>query len=471
MNTRKRLILVLSNGGMEIIWRYAWAFFLIHSILKHPLPLWDPLVIFTAGYLVTIMTANKTWPLYKSLTLHMVGFTFAWLLAVERFFYPQMPFFTWAWLSDWFKQLHDLEPFFIQLLFLGCLLPFWIGGRSLAKRGKDYLSVCLHFDKGIGALFLLLLVQFIARHKGVNLPEDPLTRYMLLAFFSFGLTAIGLSRDQRKVKKTFRRGYYGIGIIAGFIAFVLIAAFMLTSLLLPYLTLLADSAQEVLQEAAQPMVPHLIAILRFIFAPKRYRQEMAGQPAGGSESQMMPDAEIGGTSGLVWMVVGILWLLGLVLCGYLIYLLLRWLLQRNAVNEPRAPKTDMIQRLLAMLAALCRNVWLGLLRVLKKCDSAAAVYSKMLRWGRRSGLPAVPTETPIEYGSRLSTQIPELKGEIHMIIAAFNTEIYGSTPIDEDRLSRILLAQRTMHSPRFWRSRVKGWFLQQPALPITSQPG
>jgi hypothetical protein len=463
MNARKQLSLVVSYGGMEIIWRYAWAFFLISSILKRPLPLWGPLAIYTAGCLVTIMTANKSWPLYKSLLLHIVGFTLAWLLAIERFFYPQMPFFTRVWLSDWLEQLHHLEPFFIQLLFLGCLLPFWIAGRSLAKRGQDYFSVCLHFDKGLGVLFLLLLVQFIARHKGVNLPEDPLTRYMLLAYFSFGLTAIGLSRDQREIQKTFRRGYHGIGIIAGFIAFVLIAAAMLTSLLLPSLTLLADSAQDLLQEAAQPMVPHLIAILRFIFAPKRHRQEMAGQPAGGPEGQMVPDAEIGGASGLVWMVVGILWLIGLVLCGYFFYLLLRMLLKRNPPNEPSPASMDPLRRLLAMLAAFCRNVWLGLLRLLKKSDSAGAVYFKMLHWGRRSGLPAMPTETPIEYGKRLSRQIPELKEEIDTIIGAFNTEVYGDLPMDENRLSRILSAQRHMRSPRFWPSRIKGWFVQQPA--------
>jgi hypothetical protein len=103
-----------------------------------------------------------------------------------------------------------------------------------------------------------------------------------------------------------------------------------------------------------------------------------------------------------------------------------------------------------------------LLFLFKRIDNSSAVYAGMLRWGRRSGLPAVLVETPIEYGSRLSHHFPELKEEIEMIIETFNMEVYGTIMIDERLLSRILLAQRKMRSPRHWLSRLRGWFVQQP---------
>ena len=99
-----------------------------------------------------------------------------------------------------------------------------------------------------------------------------------------------------------------------------------------------------------------------------------------------------------------------------------------------------------------------LLFLLKRIDSAAAVYAGMLRWGRRSGLPAVLSETPVEYGERLKQSFPRLKMEIEMIIEAFNREIYGQIPPDMRTLTGILSARRRMRNPRHWPLRLRAWF-------------
>jgi hypothetical protein len=270
---------------MEITWRYAWAFFLSLLILNRPFPLPETLAVFTMASLVTTLAGKKNWRIYQSLALHIFGFTMAALLTTYRLYFQHTPFFSLSWMKDLFKQLQEPQQWLLHLLVLACLLLFWLGARAMVKRPQNYYPVCLQFDKGLGAIFLLLLIKFLVQEKGGVLLEDPVTRYLLFAFFT-----------------------------------------------------------------------------------------------------------------------------------------------------------------------------------LKEIDSAAAVYAGMLRWGRRSGLPVVLSETPIEYGSRLSHHFPELKEEIEMIIETFNMEVYGNIVVDGRLLSRILSAQHKMRSPRHWLARLRGWFVQQPSF-------
>ena len=111
-----------------------------------------------------------------------------------------------------------------------------------------------------------------------------------------------------------------------------------------------------------------------------------------------------------------------------------------------------------MIGDFFRGVWHGLASLLKRIDSAAAIYAGLLRWGRRSGLPPVASETPLEYGVRLMQRFPHLQTEIEMIIEAFNREIYGQIQSNQKVLTRIQTARRRMRNPRHWPSRMRGWF-------------
>jgi len=463
-SSRQKTLLVLSCGGMEFTWRYAWAFFIFLSILNRPFPLPETLAVFTMASLVTLVAGYKNWRLYQSLSLHIAGFTIAWLVSTHRFFYRPMPLSNISWMADWFKQLQELQQGLIQLLFFACLLLFWLGARAMVKRQNNYFPVCLQFDKGLGALFLLLLIKFMVQEKGGILLEDPVTRYLLFAFFTFSLIAISLSRNQSKVEKAFRPGYHSIGIVLGFVSIVLISSAVLAVLLLPYLTLMADSAQSVLKETAAPMGPVVENWIRFIFSMGRHRRD--SNLLGTSDSigdQLYPDSEIGWAQGLGWILPGVIGLIALGFCGYLIRLLVRWLLKRNTIDKSKQPPMALLTRLFAIIGAIFQLAWNGLLFLLKRIDSAAAVYAGMLRWGRRSGLAAVASETPVEYGERLKQWFPQLKKEIEMIIEAFNREIYGQIPPDNRALTGIRSAQGRMRNPRHWPSRMRAWF-DQPSM-------
>ena len=459
MKPGKKALLILSCSGMEITWRFAWAFFLTLLILDRSFPLPETLVVFSMASLVTLAAGYENWRLYQSLSLHIAGFTIAWLLSTHRFFYRHMPLSNISWIADWFKHLQEFQQVLIQLLFFACLLLFWLGARAMVKRQNNYFHVCLQFDKGLGALFLLLLIKFMALEKGAILLEDPVTRYLLFAFFTFSLIAISLSRNQSQVEKAFRSGYHSIGIVLGFVSIVLIGSAVLAVLLLPYLTLMADSAQSVLKETTAPMGPVVENWIRFIFSIGRHRRD--SNLSGTSDSigdQLYPDSEIGWAQGLGWILLGVIGLIALGFCGYLIGLLFRWLLKRNTMDKSKQPPMTLLTRLFAIIGAIFQLAWNGLLFLFKRFDSATAVYAGMLRWGRRSGLPAVLSETPVEYGERLKQWFPQLNKEIEMIIEAFNHEIYGQIPPDNRALTGIQSAQRRMRNPRHWPTRVRAWF-------------
>ena len=456
---RQKTLLILSRSGMEFTWRYAWTFFLTLLLLNRTLPLLETLTLFILASVVTILSRHKYRRVYQSLSLHFFGFSIAWILTIHRFYYQHLPLFDRSWIAQELMQLQRPQQWFIHLLLLACLLLFWIGARAMVKRAPTYYSVTLQFDRGLGALFLLLLIKFMVQLKGGILLQDPVTHYLLFAFFTFSLIAISLARDQSYSQKTFRPGYHGIGIVLSFVSTVLIGSAVVIVLLLPYLTLMAESAQSVLRAAAEPTGSVLVNFIRFLFSIGRYRRDIT--LFGTSESvgdQLYPDSEIRWAQGIGWFLLGAIGLIALWFCGYLVKVLLRWLLKRNPGDTFELSSKALASWLLSMIGAFFLGIWGGLASLLKRIDSAAAIYAGLLRWGRRSGLPAVASETPLEYSVRLMRRFPQLQTEIETIIEAFNREIYGEIQSNQRILTRIQTARRRMRNPRHWPSRMRAWF-------------
>ena len=217
-----------------------------------------------------------------------------------------------------------------------------------------------------------------------------------------------------------------------------------------------------MQSAIQRKLTHndvFVNFIRFLFSIGRHRRDINLFDTSDSiGDQLYPDSEIEWAQGLGWALFGAIGLIALGLCGYLIYLLVRRFLNRTTPDKSRQPLMTLLTGLLAMIGAIFQLVCNGLLFLLKGIDSAAAVYAGMLRWGRRSGLPAVASETPVEYGERLKQWFPQLRTEIETIIEAFNREIYGQMPPDKRALAGIRSAQGRMRNPRHWPARIRAWF-------------
>ena len=263
---RQTVLLKLSCGGMEFTWRYAWTFFLTFLLLNRPLLMLESLAAFALACVVTIITEHGFRRSYQSLSLHIVGFTIAGLFAIYRYDYPDAPFFQFYWIEQELIRLRQPLQWFIHLLLLACLLLFWTGARAMVRRAPDYFSVCLQFDRGLSALFLMLLIRFIVEIKGGPRLVDPVFFYLLLAYFTFSMIAISLSRKHNEVQRTYRTGYHGIGVILSATAIIITGGAILTALFLPYLAQVADSAHGLLKDTTEPMGPVIIRIIRFLFS-------------------------------------------------------------------------------------------------------------------------------------------------------------------------------------------------------------
>ncbi len=93
--------------------------------------------------------------------------------------------------------------------------------------------------------------------------------------------------------------------------------------------------------------------------------------------------------------------------------------------------------------------------------TAAQFYSVLGDWGRCSGLPRRPTETPGEYGSRLSRHFPSIQQEITLIVALFHQEVYGESALNAQQVTLASLALRQLRRPIHWPSRLRTWFREE----------
>ena len=94
----------------------------------------------------------------------------------------------------------------------------------------------------------------------------------------------------------------------------------------------------------------------------------------------------------------------------------------------------------------------------KETPNAVRYYTGLLRWGRYSGLPHEPNETPREYGLRLVNHFPRLRDEIRFIVEMFQYEVYGEKTLCTQELWAMRQALKKMHTPWVWPLRVKSLF-------------
>jgi hypothetical protein len=184
------------------------------------------------------------------------------------------------------------------------------------------------------------------------------------------------------------------------------------------------------------------------------------------EAELVSSGEISWWGELVervlgWGLFGLGLLIGLILCAFGAWYLLRWLFSRTAKEERKH-----IHWQLAL--GWAQSLWAALgmrlqraVRRLKGFRDAAQLFRALLKWGRRSGLPYLSSETPSEYGTRLREKFPSLTGEINGIIEAFNLEVYGELDLNDEQITLAKLSWRRLRKPRYWPARLKFWFLQK----------
>jgi len=461
MKSQKGSLLFLASGGMELTWLYAWATFIMASILHRPFPLPEAIGTFVLAALLTLVVWGKGLRVILILWLQVFGLLLATSRIVHVFFYESHPFFDQWWLLTCFRQPKDPLEWFTLGIILFFALLFWVGGVTLARRSAAYLTVCTRFDLGVAAFFCLLLVKFLFLVQGGIDIQDSTPELLLFPFFVFSLLSIGMARNQSSAQRDFLSGYQGIGVIVTFAVIVLAFGAGLVLLFLPYLSVAAEMGYGVLKSAAAPLSPILITILRFLFMHSRSRPETASPSPGIDQTEFVSSTESSWWTELFekifsWGFLGLGVVIALIVCGLGIWYLFRWLFSRTAMSEKKHIQWSLIKVWASQLFTALLLCW----GWAKGYRSAIQLYSALLNWGRHSGLPHFLSETPTEYGVRLGHQFPTLTREIGLITETFNKEIYGEIVPDEKQFSMAKLAWQRLRSPIHWPSRFKSWFFQ-----------
>jgi len=466
MREDRGALLFLAHGGMVFSWQYAWATFLMTSIIHRPFPLPEALGTFLLASTLSLGLRGLGLRVISVMGIQTMGFLLTASRIVYTFDYRAYPYFGEVWLLDFLGRTRDPMEWLILVIILIIALFFWLGGVTLTRKPTAYLTICIRFDYGVTAFFCLFLIKSLLLIRGGIEVRDSAPVLLLFPFFIFSLMAIGLARNRSSERRDFLAGYRGVGVLVSFTMVVLAFGTSLVLLFMPYLSAAAEAGYGVLKSTTGPLVPILVRVLNFLFLGARLRQDPSSFLAGMDEAELVSSGESSWWAELVervlgWGLFGLGLLIGLILCAFGAWYLLRWLFSRTAKEERKH-----IHWQLALLWA--QSLWAALgmrlqraVQRLKGFRDAVHLYRVLLKWGRRSGLPSLSSETPSEYGTRLSERFPSLTGEINGIIEAFNLEVYGELDLNDDQITLAKLSWRRLRNPRYWPNRLKSWFFQE----------
>ncbi|MBU0653370.1 MAG: DUF4129 domain-containing protein, partial [Proteobacteria bacterium] len=139
--------------------------------------------------------------------------------------------------------------------------------------------------------------------------------------------------------------------------------------------------------------------------------------------------------------------------------LLRRLFSRTAATRERSDRNRLICRIRRWIRLLA-GLYTGLFKP-GSAPGSIQMYNALIRWGRRSGVAADSTETPLEYGRRLKRHFRPLAEEIDMIVALFNRQVYGKRFPHRQQLNDARRGLRRMQRPALWLSRLKRRMMPQ----------
>lgn len=460
-------ILLLASGGMDVIWLSAWVNFMMTSLAQRMFPLPAAIAAFSLAAILTSAMYGRGWRWIAIIGLHLAGCLLATLIILYAFRYQSDPFWSRMWLHALFSPPGTPLEGIILFFTIVWGQVFWVSGIRFARRSRAYRDVCARFDLGIGMLGGLLLLQLALAHDGVPI-HDPMTRWLILPFILFGIVAIGSVRNRDQTRATYRTGYRLIGVVLSFAVVVSLAGVGLLTLCWPYFMLIAETGYDLLQQGVHPFLPVLVAILRFLFMPRGRALSEPATTTGNGAIDALPPGETHWWTALLakflsWGGGGVMLLLLALMFGVGIWRLVRWLLSKTQIGERKPYQAEPLLAWLLTFWIGLRLCWEWIFRCFQGYATAAQLYRMLNAWGRSSGLPRRPTETPGEYGARLSRHFPAIHQEIMLLVALFQQEAYGECVLSAQQVTLASQAVRQLRRPAYWPPRIRTWFKEESA--------
>jgi hypothetical protein len=333
---------------------------------------------------------------------------------------------------------------------------FYVLGMRFVRENRTYLTAGSRFDRGLMAFFGLFLLKLVIRYRLDIEFDESMSYLMIFPFLVFSLIEIGLARNpEADHHRRYLSGYHVIGLSVSFIAGTFIIGAAVFIFFLPYLNTASEAGYNLMKDAAGPLEPILISIVKFIFGHADWQQSVAGStPATGAMGPPTSNAFLLRVQNiLTWKNGIILIILGVGIASVLLRYLLRWLFQnRHGQSRPIALRSllSWLSRLRALLLIFFQ--WLFRSRAKR---TAIQYYTALQRWGRFSGFSHRQDETPREYGNRLSQQFPLLRAEFMLIIEMLHQEVYGDATLDAKQMARMRRSWKNLLLPSRWPMRIK----------------
>ena len=447
-----------ARAGMELCWLAAWINYFCLMIFSAPYPWHNALTAFGGAGLAMWLGRRGKRRVYQVGLIHLTLMAAALLWGLHSFYGQGAALWDPAWLRALANaDLSGKDVLILALVIIFSLL-FWLSGCYWYKRERDYGATSRSFDRGMSALLGLFGFKFLLWVRFETQYPDQFGLALLIAFFLFALPALARSRSRNRAELAGRiSGSMWSSSLGILLTFMLLAGGT-ASFYLPYFNQAAQAGYLALEKTLSPLGPYVVAILRFLFAPRSSdRKQPAQSQDGRGLEQAVQDADMPIWLEIITYVLG--GLLVLSLSGLLLILLVlavrhlfRWL-SSSAGQRPEQP--PLWQELLVIL----QRIWLWTARRLLGMEpglaEAVLMYYRLKKWGRRSGLTVKPGETPREYGDRLAGAFPELAGELDAVIQAHEQAVYASRPGQTQTRAGLRRRTRRLASPAWWPRRLK----------------
>lgn len=459
MKYKKNILLVLASGGMMLSCFYTCTAFILACLSQTPVSVSEAAGILALAMLVTHSHHQRGWVRIHVLGIHIVGFIFSALWLSHRYYGIEVHFWRLGWVREFFTIERSAAGWLVLISILFFVWVLWFLGRRLSTKPTDRNTINHRFDIGLAFFLALLLIKLLIAVKVGVVPVAHSSTKVIMAFIILGLFSMGLVRTHSESQTTGASYFKGAGIVMSFTAITLMLGGGLFILFLPELQTLAETGADLLKTVARPMEQILIALSRF-FLEGGIRRKFAKEPTGDSLPTINRS---GGEFGILhYLFIGITITILLAMAGFILYRLLKWFFSKikwlflETVEEK--DKKGIWELLLSCILAAKRVLSILWAKIFHPPDTSCAAekfYSRLLRWGRFSGLHHTVSETPKEYGIRLGHRFPRIEKEIRLIIHLHDEAVYGCILPDRNQISRTRLALRRIRNPFLWFARIK----------------
>lgn len=447
-----------ARAGMELCWVAAWVNYFALMIFSAPYPWHNALVAFGGASLAMWLGRRGQRRVYQVGLIHLVLMLVVVFWGLHSYYGQGAVLWDPSWLRVLAASTAGFKEVMTMVAIIAFSLLFWFYGRSWYKQKRDYDATSRRFDCGLAGLLGLLLLKFLLRTRFELLFHDPFSPALLIGFFCFALPALAWSRSRNRADLP---GGISGGLWRSSLG-MLITAMLLAggaaAFYLPYLNQAAQASYVVLQQVLGPLVPYIIGFLKFIFGSRSALQPQASKGDGG---EVMKQGIKSGEMPL-WLEIffyaagGLLFLIAVGTLLILLVLAVRrffcWLVSSTG-QRPSQPS------LWCELRDLLRLAWQWIARRIlvfsPNLPVAVAVYYRLKKWGRRSGLAFKVGETPREYGGRLVRVFPDLAEEVGVIIEAHEQAVYAQDPGRAPDLASLRHRLRRLANPVWWPRRIK----------------